>query len=558
MDALVERGVDTFFGVPGGPIIPFFDAIVRHPRARLIESRQETNAAFTAAGYWRATGKVPVVVTTSGPGITNAVTGIASAHCDRVPMLVFCGDSSWGSSGAHLTQSVGPEDLGVERMLAPLTRAQVRIAQPKAAVAQVMAALSAAASSALPGPALVVFPLDQSAGRAAAMEVLPSRYEPCLAIDDERFVELARRLADARRPLVVVGAACRPHAAAVRSLVEALGVPFATTPQSKGIISEEHPLSLRHCGIAAGGWSRRYTAGGVDVALALGTDLDDSSLGPTPVVAPDGYLVHVDLNPAVFNRNVPTALGVAADLGLFARRLSWAALEHGLCASVEARQALVEAKRSSPFDREDFRTDEAPHLAPHRALADLEGAAGPEATFVSDIGEHMLFALHYLTAQDERSFAIHLGLGSMGSGICSAVGHALGNPKRRVVCVCGDGGMQMAGAELLTARKYELPVVFAVFNDARYNMVFHGYRQLCGREEAWSSPRVDFVAWAAAQGVRGARIERPGEISAALLDELLLPGLPVVLDIRHDPDVRIKGAGRVEVLQQMASLEQER
>jgi acetolactate synthase I/II/III large subunit len=141
----------------------------------------------------------------------------------------------------------------------------------------------------------------------------------------------------------------------------------------------------------------------------------------------------------------------------------------------------------------------------------------------------------------------------MGSGVCSAIGHAYGNRDRRVVCICGDGSMQMAGSELLVALKLRLPIVYAVFNDARYNMVYHGYRQQFGSEAAWDTPWVDFVAWAAAMGIPGARIERPGQITAELLDRLTADGRPAVLDIRHDPAVRIRGAGRVEALQQMSS-----
>jgi acetolactate synthase-1/2/3 large subunit len=214
---------------------------------------------------------------------------------------------------------------------------------------------------------------------------------------------------------------------------------------------------------------------------------------------------------------------------------------------------MVEITKGSPFDNADFRRDDAPHLAPHRAVHDLETAAGETATFVSDIGEHMLFGLHYLTALGPRSFVVHLGLGSMGSGVSSAIGHALGNPHRRVVCICGDGSMQVAGSELLVALKHRLPIVYAVFNDARYNMVYHGYRQQFGAEAPWDTPWVDFVAWAGSMGIPGARIEHPGEITAELLDRLTADGRPAVLDIRHDPAVRIRGAGRVESLKQMAS-----
>lgn len=549
---LVEAGVDVFFGVPGGPAMPLFDAILRAPGVRLVESRHETGAVFSAMGYWRATGRIPGVVVTSGPGATNVVTGIVAAFQERVPLILLCGDVAWSTTGGWLIQSLGPEGIGVESMLAKMTRAQVRIASKASATSQALAALEAAVDPRLPGPALVVLPIDQGLAAPSGVRLeAPARVQAptCRCGIGGEVLE---RLARAQRPLLVLGTACRPHAEPVRDLVDALGVPFLTTPQAKGVVSEEHPLSLRTGGMAASWWARRYTAPGVDACLVLGTDLDDVSIGPTPYVSPDGYLAHVDLNPAVFNRNLRTSLGVRCDLGEFAHALAHQCAQRGLRFS-GAGPLLEAAKARSPFDREDFREDDAPRVAPHRVIADLEAAAGECAVFVSDIGEHMLFALHYATAKGPDRFIIHLGLGSMGSGIGSAVGHALGRPERRVVCLCGDGCMQMSGSEILVAAKWRLPIVFAVMNDARYNMVYHGYKQQYGREAPWESPAIDFCAWAGAMGIRSARVERPGQITAELLDGLLASGGPAVLDIRHDPEVRIKGAGRIEALQQMSA-----
>jgi acetolactate synthase-1/2/3 large subunit len=225
---------------------------------------------------------------------------------------------------------------------------------------------------------------------------------------------------------------------------------------------------------------------------------------------------------------------------------------------VAGRRATPEphADPASAFAEPDFERDEAAQIAPHRAISDLQKAAGPDAAFITDIGEHMLFALHYLTARGPGAFTIHLGLGSMGSGISGAVGLALGNPRRRVVCICGDGGMQMAGMEALVALEHGLPIVYAVFNDARYNMVFHGYRQVFGREAKWETGWIDFAAWAQSMGMQGVRVERPGEITAERLDQLAQARVPIVLDIRIDRDVRLSGGGRNEALQHMSMLQE--
>ncbi len=553
IDALVRAGVDTFFGIPGGPVSPVFAAIVEHPDARLVESRQESSAAFAAAGYHRASGRVPAVVVTAGPGATNAVTGIVSAHLERVPMLIICGDVAWAAAGGKLLQDCGPEGIGIEGMLAGVTRATVRVAHARSAVSQGLAALRAATDPVRPGPALLVVPIDRGAADGTPVRVeqgSPRRVDlPARAIVEEASAWLAQ----AERPLIVLGAGCRPHAAAVRRLVDALDIPFVTTPQAKGVVSELHPRSLRTGGLAASHWARRYTAAGVDVALVLGSDLDDCSVGPTPYLAPGGRLVHVDVDPSVFGRNIPCAMGVVADVGAFADAMldvvPSQGLHNGRCAAV-----VRELRKTSPFDVPAFAADDRSPVAPHRVVADLQNAAGPGARFVTDIGEHMLFALHYLTARDPGAFDIHLALGSMASGIAGAVGLALGDRSRRVVCICGDGGMQMAGMEILTAMRERLPIVFAVFNDARYNMVYHGFKQVFGRDVPWDSPWVDFAAWAHAMGLPGVRITEPGQIDATMLDRLTATGLPVVLDVRIDRDVRIRGGGRNEALQHMSML----
>jgi acetolactate synthase-1/2/3 large subunit len=549
--ALVAAGVDTFFGIPGGPVSPIFDAVLQVDGARLIESRHETNAAFAAADYYRASGRVPAVVVTAGPGATNVVTGVVSAHLERVPMLIICGDVAWAATGGKLLQDSGPQGIAIEQLLGHVTRAAIRVARSESLVSQGLAALSAARNPSLPGPALLVVPIQHGRAPIQPAHLAVTRHE-LDARPARQTVELAANwLVAAQRPLLVLGAGCRPHAAAVRRLVDLLDVPFVTTPQAKGLVSELHPRSLRHGGLAASRWARHYTGLGVDCALALGTDLDDCAVGSTSYVAPDGRLIHVDLDATVFNRNVPAALGVVCDLAAFANELYevWAerGLRHG-----RVGEAIRSLREQSPFDVPHFSMDDSPQIAPHRAIFDLQKAVSSETRFITDIGEHMLFALHYLTACGPDAFTIHLGLGSMGSGISGAVGLALGDPSRPVVCICGDGGMQMAGMEALVALEHRLPIIYAVFNDARYNMVYHGYKQVFGREAKWETGWIDFAAWARSMNMAGVRIHRPGEITRERLDGLLAARVPVVLDIRIDRDVRLLGGGRNETLQHMS------
>jgi acetolactate synthase I/II/III large subunit len=554
--ALVDSGVETFFGIPGGPVSPVFDAILGTPRARLIESRHETSAAFAAADYYRASGRVPAVVVTAGPGTTNVVTGIVSAHLERIPMLLICGDVAWAAGGGRLLQDSGPEGIAVEKMLANVTRATLRVSQARTAAAQGLAALGAAKHPAHPGPALLVLPIQFGRAAAPLLVVEAPTCEFAPRAPGHVVEQTARWLASAKRPLLVIGAGCRAHAGALRQLVDAFEIPFVTTPQAKGIVSELHPRSLRHGGLGASLWARAYTAGGVDTALVLGTDLDDCAIGPARYISEGGRLVHVDLNAAVFGRNLPTELGVVADVGGFARDLQAFVVNEGLQHDA-TRVTLRQLRQTSPFEHQDFATDNRARITPQRAIADLQAASPSDTAFITDIGEHMLFALHYLTALTPDSFTIHLGLGSMGSGISGAIGLALARPDRSVVCICGDGGMQMVGMEALVALKYQLPIVYAVFNDARYNMVYHGYRQVFGREAEWESPWTDFAAWARSMGMVGLRVDHPGDISGEQLARSREMRIPVILDVRIDREQRLTGGGRNEALRHMSMLTEE-
>jgi acetolactate synthase I/II/III large subunit len=553
VDALIARGVDTFFGIPGGPICPLFEAIRLSPHARLVQSRHESHAAFAAALYFRASGKTPAVVVTAGPGVTNVVTGVASASLERTPILIIAGDVAWATTGQRMAQDSGPEGLAIEELLRPVTRARVRAAHARSVVSQALAALDAAENPLSPGPALFVLPLDRAMAECAPCEVTPRALALTSRAPPDALARTERLLARAERPLLVLGAGCRGREASLKRLVDAVEVPFVTTPRAKGIVSERHARSLRNGGLAASMWARSYTAEPIDVCLTLGTDLDDTSMGPTRYLGPHGSLIHVDLDASVFGRNLPTALGITADVGAFADALV-DQVGGSLPATPAARAALREVQVKSAFDVPHAAHDESSQVRPHRLIADLEAASPSDARFVTDIGEHMLFALHYLTIAEPSSFHIQLNLGSMASGIAGAIGLAVADPSRPVVCIAGDGGMQMAGMEALVALRERLPILFVVFNDGRYNMVHHGMKQIFGAACPYDTPPVDFRAWSAALGMPAAVVSKPGELDRKLIGDLRACGGPALIDARVDAGVRIRGGGRVEALQHMSML----
>jgi acetolactate synthase-1/2/3 large subunit len=348
----------------------------------------------------------------------------------------------------------------------------------------------------------------------------------------------------AEKPLLVIGYGANSCKDEMAQLVNHLGIPTVTTAQAKGIVSENFIMSLRHCGLAASNWIRKYIETKPDVVLVLGTDLDDCAVGITEFIGPDTKLIHVDLNPNVINRKYKATIGLVADIKDFANVLL---LQPGIAWQYHL---IANIKNTAPFAVPEFYNDNSEPITPHRALGDLERNTIDDTRFVTDIGEHMLFCLHYLTS-DPDCFSIDLGLGSMGSGICQSIGMTLGDGRPTIV-VCGDGGMQMHGMEILTAIRHNLPMIFAVFNDARYNMVYHGFKFSFGREEhLGQTDYIDFVKFAGALGIKGYVIDKPGQINKQLISEAFKSNRPVILDIRIDKSVRIAGAGRVEVLKHM-------
>ena len=546
VEDLLGRGIDTYFGVSGGPIMYMFDAVMRTEGVNLIESKHETAAIFEAIGYYKATGKVPVVLVTAGPGVTNCLTGLASAKALRVPLLLVCGDVSWEKNDHILLQRGGPEGIDIEQTFAAHAEQVMRMKDPSTVSQHIVDFLRTRQGNA---PSVIVLPLFIS---STTME--KPIINETIAIKQFNFVtqdtiaEVNRLIDSSVRPLLVIGYGARDYADKVRQLTQHLGIPYVTTPQGKSIVSELDDMSLRHCGLAASKWIRSYLKEKPDVVLVLGTDLDDCAVGITEFISDEvnaeTKLIHVDLNPKVFNRKYKTTLGIVTDIGYFVDLMLAEP-------SKPIREDLVsQIKETEPYAVKDFWKDQSVPITPHRALADLE-SSGLDARFVTDIGEHMLFCLHYLTPLKHKDFSIDLGLGSMGSGICSSIGMCLGDRQPTIV-VCGDGGMQMHGMEILTAIQHNLPMVFAVFNDARYNMAHHGFRFNFGRQETFGQTNyIDFVKWAESLGIRGHLIEKPGEINQGLILGAFRSNKPVILDIRINRDIKLAGAGRVEVLKTM-------
>jgi acetolactate synthase I/II/III large subunit len=271
--------------------------------------------------------------------------------------------------------------------------------------------------------------------------------------------------------------------------------------------------------------------------------LDDCSVDGTPVRSPLTTVLRVDHDPNSIGALKDTF--IRADAGMFATALAreWSTLGHRNAQLTERVRTL---KLGSPTFEDTAKDDV---LSPARALRDLETTFGRNARYVSDIGEHMLFALHYLNIE-QGSFSLHLPFGSMGSGICGAIGESMKG--ETVVCICGDGGMQMNGMEVLVAAQRSLPVIFAVFNDARYGMVYHGFKHAYGRDVPWETPWVDFVTWARSMDIPALRITHPGQLTATAVERARIKPGPMILDMRIERSMPFPMTSRNDALRRLS------
>ncbi|HEY2514059.1 MAG TPA: thiamine pyrophosphate-binding protein [Polyangiaceae bacterium] len=543
LQALADRGVRIAFGIPGGLVSPFFDALAEVPEIEIVSTRHEAMAAFAAMGYAAATGRPAIVITTGGPGITNAITGVAAALAEELPMIVIAGDVPQSARSRGAIQDSTTNAIDVVAMMRTVTRWSVAVERASQAGPAAEQAFRTA-TGARPGPVFLSIPLDVGntpiAHSAIAMSA-PAPARPDLAA----CATVAAALAGARRPLLVVGNGARSAAAEIRLLAERLTIPVVTTPHAKGVFPESHRLHLGGIGFGGHTSASEYLASRPDVVCILGSRLGDTATnGWTLPITGAEATFQIDREASHLGRNYPLTLGVVADCAEALR-----AIDASLPSDVAKPQREFKGiRRIAPAGGADVRET----LHPARVL-ELIQLAFPRALFTSDQGEHCAFAVHYLTIDEPGGFRAMVGLGSMGSGIGGAIGTRCARPDREVVAICGDGGLAMYAGEILTCAENGIGVLFVVFNDGRWNMIHHGFQAVYGRRPRGLPAHVaDLAETARGLGAIGVRIDDPSALAPEKLRPLLEPRRPVVLDVRIDAEVSLSAATRSASLRKSA------
>ena len=536
---LEEAGVEVVFGLPGGAISPVHDALL-DSSIRMVTTRHEAGAMFAALGHAHTTGKLGVVAVTSGPGALNSMTGLASAWCDGLPVLLLVGEVPRPAHGKGVLQDGSSHGLQLVEMARHVTKLAAEVPRPSALPHLVRRAI-ATAMSGRRGPVMLTLPLDVSCA-----QVNPPRVGGSVTIGEhlapDVVDEIAQLVLEAERPLIVAGGGVRGRGAPerLRVVAERFGCPVVTTPKGKGVFPESHPLALGVLGLGGHASARRYIEQGVDVVLAIGTSLGDMATdGFSPALQGTRALVHVDIDARQIGKSYsPTHAVVASAAQLLG------ALSERLDGHAPARRELalagVDRQVLAPSQRAD-------RIAPQVALQELQALLPADTIYTVDSGEHFTFAVQYLEIDHPDSFLVMTGLGSMGQSIGAAIGAQLSHPGRSVAAICGDGCFAMNAFEIATAVSERLPIRVFVFNDERLGMVEIGHENVYGRTPSFPTAPLDVCSIARGLGAVTARMDAPGslpELAAMFRDS---PG-PVVIDVRIDPTIALSKTDRVAAM----------
>jgi acetolactate synthase-1/2/3 large subunit len=531
VDVLEEFGVNVVFGIPGGAISGLYAALMERPHIRVVTAKHETAAVFLAMGYAIATGRPGVVITTAGPGITNALTGLASAFYEGVPVVHIAGEVPRSSFGRGALQESSSLTLDAVSLAARITKFSAQIARAGSAAAVMRKAL-ATCYSGRRGPAFISLPLD-IANEPAATQPIGGNVRSSFEIDTDCCRRAIAMLDSAKRPLILAGSGARDLTSrrALRRLAERLGSPVAVSTKGKGVFPEEHPLYIGIFGFGGHDSVTRYLSEGADVLLACGTGLNDFSTNAwSPLLRASRAFIQIDIDAAQLGKNYAIDLGLLGPVdGVISRMLE-----------MPLQPTAREVHWTGPQTQKAERSPKG-MLTTAEVVLTMNEVCPPDSVVTADMGEHLAIVLHYLRVQMGGDFMTFLGFGSMGSGICGAMGYQFGAPMRQIYAVCGDGGFLMYGNELATAVQHRLCTTFVIINDSRLNMVHHGMHDLYGRSPDFSTQLIDFSSLARTFGAEGHVVETRDQLQTLLRRR---GEGPMVLDVRIDPDVRLHGSQR--------------
>ncbi|HEY3667626.1 MAG TPA: thiamine pyrophosphate-binding protein [Polyangiaceae bacterium] len=543
---LKREGVRFVFGIPGGLLHPFFEALEEDDELQLVMTKHEEGAAFMADGQARVSGRLSVCAGTSGPGATNLLTGVACAFADGVPMVVVTGQAASHALGKGAAQETNREDIDIVEMFRSVTKYSTMVTSADSVAHHLRRALRLALTG-RPGPVHLNFPVDLWSASLSEDWYSPPSYRPeSRGFDRSQVQRAANALIGARFPTILAGSGvATAHARAQLSvLAELLSARVATTPRAKGVFPEDHPQSLGVLGFAGHRLARQTLLGSdVDVLLTVGASLNETTtFNWNPDLRPSDTLIQLDIDPDRVGRNYPVDIPLVGDAQAVLTELI-----HHCQRRIKGEGAPrslwhdfpLATREHADYEEPALRTSDQYPMTPQRWRVDLEEVLPDNAVIFSDIGGHMLFNVHHLCVRAGQTFVLNLGFGSMGHGTVAPIGAALAEPGRPVFAIVGDGCFTMNGMELLTAAEHRVPVIWIVENNDMHGITWHGSR-LVGNRKGLKATRykqpLRVADIAKAMGVHAERVERPGEIQGAVRRALATGG-PAVIEVRVDADI---------------------
>ncbi len=532
IETLIELGVDTIFGYPGGAVLPIYDALFQNAKIKHILVRHEAGAAHAAEGYARSTGKPGVVLVTSGPGATNAVTGIADAFLDSIPLVVITGQVSTSLIGSDAFQEA--DTVGITRHC---SKHNYLVKDP-AELANVVREAFLIATKGRPGPVVIDIPKNVQVATADAARPKNNAAPRFVPAHEADFTEINRAvelIANAKAPIFYTGGGIinsGPEASeALREFAALTGAPVTSTLMGLGAFPASSEQWLGMLGMH-GTYEANLAMNQCDVMVCLGARFDDRITGRLDAFSPDSIKIHIDIDRSSVNKTVTVHLPIIADVGTAIKQMInvWKGRKFGE-PKLDEWWARIKGWRAVDCLSYPAASEE---IMPQYAIERLYAATKDRSPIITtEVGQHQMWAAQYFHFERPNKWLTSGGLGTMGYGMPAAIGAQLGNPDALVIDIAGEASIQMNIQEMGTATQYRLPIKVFILNNEWMGMV-RQWQELTYESrysESYSDSLPDFVALAEAYGWKGIRVSDPAKLDDAIAEMLAYNG-PVMFDCR--------------------------
>lgn len=522
LETLRDLGVDTIFGYPGGAVLPFYDAIYNFKGIRHILGRHEQGCLHEAEGYAKSTGKLGVAVVTSGPGATNAITGIADAMSDSVPLLVFTGQVARAGIGKDAFQ-----EADIVGITMPITKYNYQVRET-ADIPRIITEAVHIATTGRPGPVVIDLPKDISALETDFIyspEVNLPSYQPTLEPNDMQIKKILKQLSKAKKPVLLAGGGISYAEAAteLNEFAERYQIPVVTSLLGQGTIATSHPLFLGMGGMH-GSFAANIAMTEADFMISIGSRFDDRLTGNPKTFAKNAKVAHIDIDPAEIGKIISADIPVVGDAK---KALQMLLAEPTVHNNTEKwiEKVTKDKNRVRSYDKKER------VVQPQAVIERIGELTNGDAIVVTDVGQHQMWTAQYYPYQNERQLVTSGGLGTMGFGIPAAIGAKIANPDKEVVLFVGDGGFQMTNQELAILNIYKVPIKVVMLNNHSLGMVRQWQESFYeGRtSESVFDTLPNFQLMAQAYGIKNYKFDNPETLAQDL--EVITEDVPMLIEV---------------------------